>query len=144
MSSSLWPHGLQDARFPFLHYLLRLCSLEKTLMLGKIKGKRRRGQQKMRWLDSIKMSLNQSESWSKCWHGPPRLYRINASPGVFSYTYSSLILSKCVSAYNFSWECVLPKSLKYIAFPLSSQDSRYWDLEYLWREFYSSFISNDF
>ena len=31
----------------------RADSLEKTLMLGKIKGKRRRGQQRMRWLDSI-------------------------------------------------------------------------------------------
>ena len=36
----------------FGHLLQRTNSLEKTLMLGKIKGKRRRGLQKMRWLDS--------------------------------------------------------------------------------------------
>ena len=35
------------------HWIRRADSLEKTLMLGKIEGKRRRGQQKMRWLDGI-------------------------------------------------------------------------------------------
>ena len=35
------------------HLMQRANSLEKTLMLGKIKGKRRSGQQKMRWLDGI-------------------------------------------------------------------------------------------
>ena len=40
----------------------RLNSLEKTLMLGKIEGKRRRGQQKMRWLDGIIDSMNMSLS----------------------------------------------------------------------------------
>ena len=37
----------------FGHLMRRADSLEKTLMLGKIEGKRRRGQQRMRWLDSI-------------------------------------------------------------------------------------------
>ena len=37
----------------FGHMMQRADSLEKTLMLGKIEGKRRSGQQKMRWLDSI-------------------------------------------------------------------------------------------
>ena len=37
----------------FGHLMQRANSLEKTLMLGKIEGKRRRGQQGMRWLDSI-------------------------------------------------------------------------------------------
>ena len=37
----------------FGHLMQRADSLEKTLMLGKIEGKRRRGQQRMKWLDSI-------------------------------------------------------------------------------------------
>ena len=40
----------------------RVNSLEKTLMLGKIEGRRRRGQQKMRWLDAITDSLDMSLS----------------------------------------------------------------------------------
>ena len=40
----------------------RADSLEKTLMLGKIKGKRRRGQQRMRWLDGLTDSLDMSLS----------------------------------------------------------------------------------
>ena len=41
----------------FGHLMQRANSLEKTLMLGKIEGRRRRGQQKMRWLDSINDSV---------------------------------------------------------------------------------------
>ena len=42
--------------------LTRADSLKKTLMLGKIEGKRRRGQQRMRWLDSITNSLGMNLS----------------------------------------------------------------------------------
>ena len=42
----------------FGHLMQRARSLEKTLMLGKIESKRRRGQQKMRWLDGITDSMD--------------------------------------------------------------------------------------
>ena len=42
----------------FGHLMGRADSLEKTLMLGKIEGRRRRGQQRMRWLDGIIISMN--------------------------------------------------------------------------------------
>ena len=46
----------------FGHLMLRADSFEKTLMLGKIEGKRRRGRQRMRWLESITDSMNMSLS----------------------------------------------------------------------------------
>ena len=46
----------------FGHFMQRVDSLEKTLMLGKIEGRRRRGRQRMRWLDGITDLMDMSLS----------------------------------------------------------------------------------
>ena len=96
----------------FGHLMRRADSLEKTLMLGKIEGRRRRGRQRMRWLDGITDSVDMVwvDSGSCWWTGRPGVLRFMRSQRVgldwgtelnLSYSWYKLYLNTEIWIHTF-------------------------------------------
>ena len=84
------------------HLMWRTDSFEKTLMLGKIKGGKRRGQQRMRWLDGITDSMDMSLVNSRNWWWTGR-------PGVLQFMGWQRVRHDCMTELNWidkNGECI--------------------------------------
>ena len=80
----------------FGHLMWRTDSFEKTLMLGKIEGKRRRGRQRMRWLDGITNLMDMTWVNSGSWWWTER-------PGVLQSMGSQRVRHNCSTELNWCW-----------------------------------------
>ena len=81
----------------FSHLMLRPDSFEKTLMLGKIEGRRRRGWQRMRWLDGI------TDWWTRIWVNSGSWWWIGR-PGVLRFMGSQRVGHDWATELN--WPCI--------------------------------------
>ena len=115
-------------KFQYSGYLMQKAdSMEKTLMLGKIEGRRRRGQQRMRWLDgttdSMDMSLSRSGRWWRT--GKPgmlksmRSQRIRCDLGTEQQTKDKCIVLKCLLT-----DCLLIARAKIMVMQWRNQTSK--------------------
>ena len=97
----------------FGHLMQRTDSFEKTLMLGKIKGGRRRGRQRMRWLDGITNSMDMSlgklrelvmhrEAWCAAIHGVTKS-RTRLSNFIFTFHFHALEKEMATHSSVLAW-----------------------------------------
>ena len=84
----------------FGHLMWRADSFEKTPMLGKIEGRRRRGQQRMRWLDSI------TDSMDMCWVNS-RSWWWTGRPGMLWFTGSKRVGHDWVTELNYEFKIIM-------------------------------------
>ena len=103
----------------FGHLMRRADSFEKTLMLGKIEGGRRRGQQRMRWLDGITDSMDMS--LSKLWE----LWR-TGKPGVLRSMGSQRVGHDWATELNWWYPALYPSTLHLLSQPEFSYSLMLW------------------